>query len=125
MTPHRRKIWALHLGLIGVLLVLNWALPAYHHTNLARIMVLSVFAMGYNIAFGYTGLLSLGHALFFAAAFGNRPIRSQPIALVVNAAVDCRRRSGVCGPGRRCQANSHRPATDHGKETPGRRASTG
>jgi branched-chain amino acid transport system permease protein len=30
-------------------------------------MVLAVFAMGYNIAFGYTGLLSLGHALFFAA----------------------------------------------------------
>ncbi|MCB1371458.1 MAG: branched-chain amino acid ABC transporter permease [Rhodobacteraceae bacterium] len=30
-------------------------------------MVLSVFAMGYNIAFGYTGLLSLGHALFFAS----------------------------------------------------------
>src|SRR5690606_10833391 len=38
-----------------------------HHTNLARIMVLAVFAMGYNIAFGYTGLLSLGHALYFAA----------------------------------------------------------
>ena len=36
-------------------------------TNLARIMVLAVFAMGYNLAFGYTGLLSLGHALFFAA----------------------------------------------------------
>ena len=32
-------------------------LPAYHATNLARIMVLAVFAMGYNIAFGYTGLL--------------------------------------------------------------------
>jgi branched-chain amino acid transport system permease protein len=30
-------------------------------------MVLAVFAMGYNLAFGYTGLLSLGHALFFAA----------------------------------------------------------
>ncbi len=30
-------------------------------------MVLAVFAIGYNIAFGYTGLLSLGHALFFAA----------------------------------------------------------
>ena len=30
-------------------------------------MLLAVFAMGYNIAFGYTGLLSLGHALFFAA----------------------------------------------------------
>jgi branched-chain amino acid transport system permease protein len=42
-------------------------LPAYHHNSLARVMVLAVYAMGYNIAFGYTGLLSLGHALFFAA----------------------------------------------------------
>jgi len=29
--------------------------------------VLTVYAMGYNLLFGYTGLLSLGHALFFAA----------------------------------------------------------
>ena len=29
-------------------------------------MVLTCYAMGYNL-FGYTGLLSLGHALFFAA----------------------------------------------------------
>ncbi|MGC1427584.1 MAG: branched-chain amino acid ABC transporter permease [Albidovulum sp.] len=57
----------LHLGLLTALLVLHFAAPAYHHTNLARIMVLSVYAMGYNIAFGYTGLLSLGHALLFAA----------------------------------------------------------
>ena len=57
----------LHLGVIALLLAGNWLLPAYHHTNLARIMVMAVFAMGYNIAFGYTGLLSLGHALFFAA----------------------------------------------------------
>lgn len=57
----------LHLGVIAALLTLHFVLPAYHHTNLARIMVLAVFAMGYNIAFGYTGLLSLGHALFLAA----------------------------------------------------------
>jgi branched-chain amino acid transport system permease protein len=67
MMRHGCKIWALHLGIISLLLALNWVLPAYHHTNLARIMVLAVFAMGYNIAFGYTGLLSLGHALLFAA----------------------------------------------------------
>ena len=30
-------------------------------------MVLASYAIGYNILFGYTGLLSLGHALFFAA----------------------------------------------------------
>tara|TARA_R110002096_G_scaffold108686_2_gene237833 strand:- start:294 stop:1235 length:942 start_codon:yes stop_codon:yes gene_type:complete len=57
----------LHLGVIALLFFLQFVLPPYHHTNIARIMVLAVFAMGYNIAFGYTGLLSLGHALFFAA----------------------------------------------------------
>lgn len=60
-----RKVWALHLGVLLLLAVLQGVLPAYHANNLARIMVLAVFAMGYNIAFGYTGLLSLGHALFF------------------------------------------------------------
>lgn len=61
------KVWALHLALIVVLLSTQLWLSPYHVTNLARIMVLAVFAMGYNLAFGYTGLLSLGHALFLAA----------------------------------------------------------
>jgi len=61
------KVLTLHLGLLGLLFALNWILPAYHHGNLARIMVLASFALGYNILFGYTGLLSLGHAMFFAA----------------------------------------------------------
>lgn len=58
---------ALHLAVILALVALGFLLPAYHRGNLARILVLAVFAMGYNIAFGYAGLLSLGHALFFAA----------------------------------------------------------
>lgn len=61
------KINTLHFGLIAVLLALNFLLPAYHHGNIARIMVLASYAIGYNIMFGYTGLLSLGHAMFFAA----------------------------------------------------------
>jgi branched-chain amino acid transport system permease protein len=61
------KVWALHLGLILALFLTQFWLSPYHATNLARIMVLAVFAIGYNLAFGYTGLLSLGHALFFAA----------------------------------------------------------
>jgi branched-chain amino acid transport system permease protein len=61
----RALLW--HLGLLAALLALHFLAPAYHHANLAKIMVLAVYAMGYNIAFGYTGLLSLGHALFFAA----------------------------------------------------------
>lgn len=61
------KSLGLHLGLIALLLAFNFILPAYHHGNLARVMVLASFAIGYNVMFGYTGLLSLGHAMFFAA----------------------------------------------------------
>jgi branched-chain amino acid transport system permease protein len=57
----------LHLVLIAVLAVLGVLLPAYHQGNLARIMVLATYATGYNLLFGYTGLLSLGHAMFFGA----------------------------------------------------------
>jgi len=57
----------LHIAIVVVLFGLYSVLPEYHSGNLARILVLAVYAMGFNILFGYTGLLSLGHALFFAA----------------------------------------------------------
>ena len=61
------RIAALHLAVIAVLFAAQFLLPAYHHGNVARIMVLASFAVGYNVLLGYTGLLSLGHAMFFAA----------------------------------------------------------
>ncbi|MER9671477.1 branched-chain amino acid ABC transporter permease [Mesorhizobium sp. M0208] len=61
------KPYALHLGVIALLFGLSFVLPEYYHGLLARIMVLAVFAMGYNLLFGYVGLLSLGHAMFFSA----------------------------------------------------------
>ena len=61
------KAVALHAAVIAALFALNFILPAYHHGVLARVLVLAVFAMGYNLLFGYAGLLSLGHAMFFAA----------------------------------------------------------
>lgn len=61
------RAYALHLGVIALLFVLSFLLPDYYHGLLARIMVLAVFAMGYNMLFGYVGLLSLGHAMFFGA----------------------------------------------------------
>ena len=60
----------LHIAVIaGLFLIESHLLEhyAYHHGNLARILVLATYAVGYNILFGYTGLLSLGHAMFFAA----------------------------------------------------------
>lgn len=66
MSTTKRSV-ALHLGLIAVLVILGFVLPTYHQGNLARILVLATYAIGYNVLFGYTGLLSLGHAMFFAA----------------------------------------------------------
>ncbi len=62
-----KKSLLLHLGLIALLFCLGFLLPTYHQGNLARILVLATYAVGYNVLFGYTGLLSLGHAMFFAA----------------------------------------------------------
>lgn len=61
------RVWALHGAVIALLFGLQFVLPAYHHTSLARILVMAAYAVGYNLLLGYTGLLSLGHAMFFAA----------------------------------------------------------
>lgn len=61
------KVWAAHLALLALIAALGQVVGVYHQGNLARIMVLAVYATGYNVLFGYTGLLSLGHAMFFAA----------------------------------------------------------
>lgn len=66
MNQAARSI-VLHSLIIAVLIAMFFVLSEYHSGNLARILVLAVFAMGYNVLFGYTGLLSLGHALFFAS----------------------------------------------------------
>ncbi len=58
---------ALHVALVALLAGAWFVLPAYHTGNLARILVLATYALGYNLVFGYAGLLSLGHALFFAS----------------------------------------------------------
>jgi branched-chain amino acid transport system permease protein len=62
-----RPAFVLHLAVIGLLLALQFVLPPFHRGMLARIMVLAVYTMGYNLLLGYTGLMSLGHAMFFAA----------------------------------------------------------
>ena len=67
MASRLRTIIFLHVAIVLVLLLAQFVLPAYHHTNVARIMVLSAFAIGLNVLLGYTGLMSLGHAMFFAA----------------------------------------------------------
>ena len=61
------RVLALHVGVIALLFVLQFVLPDYHHLAMTRVMLLAIYAMGYNMLFGYTGLLSLGHAMLFSA----------------------------------------------------------
>jgi branched-chain amino acid transport system permease protein len=67
MEQSQHRAIGLHGGVLAVLFLLQFVLPPYHHTNFTSIMVLATYGIGYNILIGYTGLLSLGHAMFFAA----------------------------------------------------------
>lgn len=61
------RTFVLHAAVIVALFAANFIMPEYHRGVVSRVLVLAVFAMGYNLLFGYVGLLSLGHAMFFAA----------------------------------------------------------
>jgi branched-chain amino acid transport system permease protein len=56
----------LHLAVAAALFLAQFVIGDYAQLMLTRIMVLAIYATGYNLLFGYTGLLSLGHAMFFA-----------------------------------------------------------
>ncbi|WP_336133640.1 branched-chain amino acid ABC transporter permease [Natronomonas amylolytica] len=52
-------------GVFGLILAIL-TLPLFVSIGLAtEILILGVFALSYNLMFGFTGLLSFGHALFF------------------------------------------------------------
>jgi len=91
------RMLAPHLGLLAVLLALHFVLPSYHHGNLARIMVLASYAIGYNLLFGYAGLLSLGHALFFASGMYGAGLLVQHGAAGARGRRRARRRAGAGG----------------------------
>src|SRR3712207_2502288 len=56
---------ALVLGLIAAaLLVAPFVVPAYYLTKMLPFFAYGVTLLGLNLLFGYTGLLSFGHALF-------------------------------------------------------------
>jgi branched-chain amino acid transport system permease protein len=54
---------------IAVLLVFPWLMP--YEALAVNILVLGLYAVGFNLLFGYTGLLSFGHAAFLGSgAYG-------------------------------------------------------
>jgi branched-chain amino acid transport system permease protein len=61
----RKAAYAI-LGL--ALLIAPLILPLYQTYLLTQALVLGLFATGFNLLYGYTGLLSFGHAMFFGGA---------------------------------------------------------
>ncbi len=57
---HTRWIWP---GLCLFFLVLPFL--TRYHSIASEMLIFAIFAMGYDIVFGYTGLPSFGHAIFF------------------------------------------------------------
>ena len=53
-------------GAAAVLLALPLVAPAYYLTLMLSFMAYAVVLLGLNLLFGYTGLVSFGHALFIA-----------------------------------------------------------
>ena len=61
------------LLVIGLMAFLPWIFEMSNFSNYltyitVRILILGIFAMSYDLLFGYTGMLSLGHALFQGAS---------------------------------------------------------
>lgn len=54
---------------VGFLLIFPWLMP--YEALAVNILVLGLYAVGFNLLFGYTGLLSFGHAAFLGSgAYG-------------------------------------------------------
>jgi branched-chain amino acid transport system permease protein len=58
-------------GLLHLLVALPWISGSYLQYLTIHILILSLFALGFNLLFGYAGLLSFGQAGFYAVgAYG-------------------------------------------------------
>jgi len=60
-----RRLTALVGLLVLALFLLPWVVGRYSLYLAIQILILSVFSLGFNLLFGYTGLLSFGQAGFF------------------------------------------------------------
>jgi branched-chain amino acid transport system permease protein len=67
MSALSRRPWIAGLVLVAALLAAPFVLSMYGVIILTEILTMSLFAMSFNLLFGYTGLLSFGQAGFFGA----------------------------------------------------------
>lgn len=56
-----------YVGATLIFVLIPFFLSTYGEGLMTRFLIFALFAMSYNVVFGYAGLLSLGHAAFFGA----------------------------------------------------------
>lgn len=86
---------ALALWAAGLFLVLGlpFIINTYMTLLMTEIMIMGIFALSFNLLFGYTGLLSFGHAAFFGiggyitAFLMIHDFPSMPLAILVGSLV--------------------------------------
>ncbi|MGF6428332.1 MULTISPECIES: branched-chain amino acid ABC transporter permease [Bradyrhizobium] len=63
------KVLPIVEGLVLLIaLVLPWVLPDYLTVFATRVVILALFALSFDLVWGYAGIMSFGQALFFGAA---------------------------------------------------------
>jgi ABC-type branched-subunit amino acid transport system ATPase component/ABC-type branched-subunit amino acid transport system permease subunit len=73
-VPGKRKVIEYQVSpkpyLAGLLIfiLLPLFIPTYLQSILTKVLIFGVFAMGLNVLWGYTGIISFGHAAFFGGA---------------------------------------------------------
>jgi len=68
MTTARRRTWvrlAVAVLLVAVLALLPWIGSSFTVFVATRILILGIFAMAFDLVFGFGGMPSLGHAAFY------------------------------------------------------------
>jgi branched-chain amino acid transport system permease protein len=65
--PRTGRAWPGLVVLTVILAGLPLLLTGYYQGLMTRFLIYGLLAMSFNLAFGYTGLLSLGHGAFFGA----------------------------------------------------------
>lgn len=66
---HKQLVsFAPYIGFGIIFIMLPLFIPSYFQTMMTKILIFTIFAISLDLIFGYTGLISLGHAAYFGVA---------------------------------------------------------
>ena len=61
-----RRRWSWLIGIAAVLVIAPWVIPSFFVVLVIEIAILALFATAFNLLMGFGGMVSFGHAAYFA-----------------------------------------------------------